>query len=189
MIQREHINVPNLLSGYRLVLFPVLVYLLLTDNYKPFQILFIINLITDILDGFIARRFNLQTAFGARLDSLADMGSYAVAIAAMFLWYFDSFGNLLWLFIFFLAAYAAAMLFSMVKFGQFPSLHLYSCKTAGYVQGIFFFVLFTYGFVRWLFILGMIVGCLAYLEELAVLIKLSELKSNVKSIFKLKNNA
>ena len=47
------------------------------------MLFFAINLITDILDGFIARRFNMETEFGARLDSLADIGTYAMAFIGM----------------------------------------------------------------------------------------------------------
>lgn len=46
-----------------------------------FSLLFI-NLATDILDGFIARRLKWESELGARLDSLADLGSYAMAFEA-----------------------------------------------------------------------------------------------------------
>ena len=38
----------------------------------PFWVLYLIAGITDILDGFLARRWDVESKFGARLDSLAD---------------------------------------------------------------------------------------------------------------------
>ena len=78
------INVPNGLSLYRLWMFPAIVLLCLTGAEQLFAVFICINLITDILDGLIARTFKLQTRFGARLDSLADVTTYISAILGLF---------------------------------------------------------------------------------------------------------
>jgi len=54
-------HVPNALSVYRIIMFPVLLYLVYLRNELLFSWLICINLLTDIADGWIARRFNLQT--------------------------------------------------------------------------------------------------------------------------------
>ena len=47
--------------------------LLLVDAMTlPFWVLYLIAGVTDMLDGFLARRWGLESKFGARLDSLAD---------------------------------------------------------------------------------------------------------------------
>ena len=47
--------------------------LLLVDAMTmPFWVLYLIAGLTDILDGFLARRWGVESKFGARLDSLAD---------------------------------------------------------------------------------------------------------------------
>src|SRR6476659_3884723 len=58
-------NIPNALSAYRLAMAPVLTGLALTGREKPFVILIVVSLITDIMDGLIARAFRLQSQFGA----------------------------------------------------------------------------------------------------------------------------
>ena len=78
--REKHLNVPNVLSFYRLISFPVVLFFILTNRESVFVILLIINLITDILDGAVARIFNLRTEFGAKLDSLADDGTIILAI-------------------------------------------------------------------------------------------------------------
>jgi len=77
-------NLPNSLSLYRLLMSPYILYLGFNGQESLFAILLTINLVTDVLDGLIARCFNLQTEFGARLDSIADFGTYISAIAGVF---------------------------------------------------------------------------------------------------------
>ena len=60
----------NLLSASRIVL--CLPLLLMDAMTVPFWVLYLIAGLTDILDGFLARRWGVESNFGARLDSLAD---------------------------------------------------------------------------------------------------------------------
>ena len=79
------LNVPNLISLYRLLIFPVILYFALTGREQWYVILLCISLISDVLDGNIARIFKLQTNFGAALDNLADIFTYAMALLGLFL--------------------------------------------------------------------------------------------------------
>ncbi len=54
-----------------------------------FAIFFCINLVTDILDGLIARVYNMQTELGVKLDSLADMGLYINTLIGGFIFRWD----------------------------------------------------------------------------------------------------
>ncbi|NIQ57012.1 MAG: CDP-alcohol phosphatidyltransferase family protein, partial [Gammaproteobacteria bacterium] len=63
---------PNLLSGTRLALIPVLWALALRGDTWAVGIGLVAAGITDVLDGHLARRLNATTAAGAALDSLAD---------------------------------------------------------------------------------------------------------------------
>ena len=63
-------RIPNLLSMSRIVL--CLPLLLVDAMTMPFWILYLIAGLTDMLDGFLARRWGVESKFGARLDSLAD---------------------------------------------------------------------------------------------------------------------
>ena len=168
-------------------MFPVLLILIYKGEENLFSILFVINIITDILDGWIARKFDASTPLGAKLDSLADIGSYILAVIAIFHFHWESFEPYKWWFFSFLFLYVFAILFSLIKFKIFPSLHLYSFKFAGYVQGIFLVVLFGYQFIPGLFITAMLVGIIANIEELASLIKLKIMKSNIQTFFKIEN--
>ena len=66
------INLPNLLTTLRLVLIPFYIFLFLNGNYISSGVIFIIAVSTDLLDGYIARKFNMETKLGKLLDPLAD---------------------------------------------------------------------------------------------------------------------
>ena len=65
-------NVPNVLTMLRLALIPGFVVLFCTGHDKWALITFIVASVTDFLDGYIARKHNLITAFGKLMDPLAD---------------------------------------------------------------------------------------------------------------------
>lgn len=65
-------NVPNVLTGLRVLAAPLLAWFLMRGQYDYALYTFILAAITDALDGFIARHFNQYTEFGAALDPLAD---------------------------------------------------------------------------------------------------------------------
>lgn len=80
----ELFTVPNMLSILRLLLIPVIVYLYCyAHNYTWTVIVVLFSSFTDIVDGFIARRFNLITDFGKFLDPLADKATQIVVLGCL----------------------------------------------------------------------------------------------------------
>ncbi len=177
------LNIPNILSLYRLIMFPFILVLALLGIERWFVILFCINLITDILDGFIARRFNLVTKFGAALDNLADMGTYVLAILGVFLFKWQDFKPHVWLLYLFLTIFIISYIVAFFRFGKIPGMHLYSPVIAGYLQGAFFFVLFVWGFNLWFYFIAVGWGVLAYIDKILVLLKTNDIKPGLKGIY------
>lgn len=70
----KHIfTLPNIMSFFRICLIPVIVWLYcIKKNYTFTGFIIIISGLTDILDGFIARKFNLISDLGKILDPIAD---------------------------------------------------------------------------------------------------------------------
>lgn len=181
--QENLLNVPNALSAYRLFALPFILYAIYTVNRNLFILLISINLISDILDGLIARLFNLQTEFGAKLDSVADIGTYLMAFLGMITLEKAFVSSYKVEFIILIALWIIPQLCALIKFRRFPSFHLWSYKVTGYVQGIFIFSYFTVGFYQPYFYLMLLISSLAYLEELILVLMLPQLRSNLKSIF------
>lgn len=65
-------NIPNLITVFRIVLVPLIVWLIITGQMMLAFALFAVAGLSDGVDGFIAKRFNKQTELGAYLDPLAD---------------------------------------------------------------------------------------------------------------------
>ena len=85
MISR--ISTPNLLTGFRIILMPVLVIVFyrapLEWRYLGSAAVFTLASITDWLDGYLARRWGQVTPFGAFLDPVADKLTVAVALVLL----------------------------------------------------------------------------------------------------------
>ena len=65
-------NIPNLITLARMVMTPVAVQAIVSQRYLPAFLIFLLAGVSDAVDGFIARRFDLRTELGAYLDPLAD---------------------------------------------------------------------------------------------------------------------
>ncbi len=176
-------NIPNILSLYRLLSFPIVLMFLLAGNEKIFVILLVINLVTDVLDGFIARVFHMETEIGARLDSFADIGTYILAILGVFLFKWADFMPVQVYFYIFLGLFLLPILITLIKFGRTSSLHLYSSKIAGYIQGFFFFTLFVFGFYPWFFWIMLMSGYIAFSEGVIIHLISKEIRSNAKGLY------
>ena len=70
--ERCQMNLPNKLTVARVIAVPFFIALYMTGYFLPALILFILASLTDMLDGKIARKYNLVTNFGKIMDPLAD---------------------------------------------------------------------------------------------------------------------
>ena len=74
--KKEIFTIPNLLSFFRLILIPVymIIYLKASEisDYIIAGVILAFSCLTDMIDGKIARKFNMITTFGKFLDPLAD---------------------------------------------------------------------------------------------------------------------
>ena len=72
--------IPNILTLFNLFLGCVITLLLVEDNLsiESISFLILITLFFDFMDGFIARKFNLESKLGGQLDSLADLISFGL---------------------------------------------------------------------------------------------------------------
>lgn len=176
-------TIPNILSLYRLLIFPFILYLVISNQEKLFVVFIAISLITDVLDGAIARGFHLQTKLGAKLDSWADTGVFIAAFLAVYKFRLADITGLYWLFILYFISWLFSYLVVFIKFKGIIGLHTYMFKSAGYLQGIFLFVWFVFGFQPWLCYLALGWGIIACLEEIIIILMIPEPMTNVKGLY------
>jgi CDP-diacylglycerol--glycerol-3-phosphate 3-phosphatidyltransferase len=83
-------QIPNALTVFRLILIPVFVALLLAadgGHSWPAAIVFAVAGVTDQVDGWLARRWHVESSFGKIADPLADR--LMIDAAVLLLWYAD----------------------------------------------------------------------------------------------------
>lgn len=181
--QENRINIPNMLSFYRLLAIPFIVWSLIQDNQTLFITLICVNLITDILDGLIARAFNMCTEFGAKLDSLADISTFLLSISGFIIFEKTFVTQHKVAFITLFSFYAIPQITSLIKFSRPTSFHLYSNKIVGYIQGIFIFTFFVFGYHKIYFYFMVVSSCLADFEVFVLVLLLPKIVSNAQSVF------
>lgn len=179
----ENINIPNLLSFYRLLAFPLILYFIIAGKENLFSIFLVINLLTDVADGFIARRFKMETELGARLDSAADNLTYLLAFAGIYAFKLEEFLPYKVSFLIFIGSLLFTIVVSLIKFRRLPSFHLYMTKISGYIQGAFFICLFTVGFIVPFYYFMIIWGILGAIEHITIQLIIPEMRSNVKGLY------
>jgi CDP-diacylglycerol--glycerol-3-phosphate 3-phosphatidyltransferase len=77
------ITIPTWLTIFRILTIPVMVATFYWDHPKSHYItttVFVLGALTDILDGWVARRFNMGSDFGAFLDPVADKLAVAITL-------------------------------------------------------------------------------------------------------------
>ncbi len=63
---------PNFLTFLRILLVPFIIFFYINKYYIIASIFFILAIITDLIDGLMARKYNKETKLGAFIDPLAD---------------------------------------------------------------------------------------------------------------------
>ena len=84
-------TIPNIMSAFRLVLIPFIIWTYYADEYSMTAALVLVSGVTDILDGMIARKFNMVSDLGKALDPFCDKVTHAALIICLmhryiFLW-------------------------------------------------------------------------------------------------------
>lgn len=89
--KKEVFTIPNFLSLFRLLLIPVYVYLYLTaettTDYVAAGSVLALSCLTDLVDGKIARKFNMISRLGIILDPVADKATQAALLLCLSLKY------------------------------------------------------------------------------------------------------
>jgi len=183
MKKKEFWTIPNMITLYRLLMVPVILYFAISGREKLFAIFLIINLLSDIIDGYIARRFKMETEIGARLDSFADNFNYVLAFIGLFIFKMDDLRPHLVSFIIFTGMLVLTVIVPLIKFRKFPSFHLYTTKIGGYIQGFFFVCLFTVGFITPFYYLMIVWGIIGAIECITIDMLIPEMRSNVKGLY------
>lgn len=179
---QSKLTLPNLLTGFRFVAAPVLLWLAWHGYPIAFMGLLAFTFLTDLLDGMAARLTGQVTQFGAALDSWADVIIYlTIALCSWWLWP-EVVSRELFYVILIVASCLLPALAGMLKFGQFTSYHTWVVKIAAVAMGLTLYILFLGG-PTWPFRVAAVLCILAAIEEIVITWLLPEPESNLRSVW------
>jgi cardiolipin synthase len=174
----------NLITFYRLVAALPLVFLLIERQFSLFKWLLALSFFTDAIDGWLARRFQVISLLGARMDSIADDLTILVAILGV-VYLRPGFVRSEWLPVGIMAVlYLIQNALALVRYRKLTSFHTYIAKAAAVLQG-FFLVLFFFLPEPLLFIFYLTAGVtiIDLAEEILLVLVLPQWEANVKGLY------
>lgn len=176
-------SVPNLVTGLRLALVPVVVGAALAGAPADLVLLLMAACFaTDLADGLLARVLNAASAFGARLDSIADFVFYmSIPLVGWLVWPEILRREALW-FAGAVASILAPALIAFVKFRATSGYHTWLAKLSAFSMGLGVLVLFALD-VGWVFRLAVCLALLAALEEILITLVLTDPREDVRSLW------
>lgn len=174
------ISIPNAVSMLRILMAPVMMVLAMLQMPALFLAAVMFSGITDVLDGYLARRLNQVTDFGSHLDSWGDFIVYScMATGALLLWPEIVLQERLW-FVVIVLSFTLPAIVGVIKFGAFTSYHTWSVKLAVFISFIAYLLLFT-ELSQWPFRLAAIMCAIAGIEEIIMTLLLKHEHADVRS--------
>jgi CDP-diacylglycerol--glycerol-3-phosphate 3-phosphatidyltransferase len=140
-------------------------------------------LLTDILDGQIARAFAFESRAGAILDSIADTALMLAAVYGVWAFHRQVMTDNPFVCGTAVGLWVLEDVLALVRYGRLSSFHTYLSKLTANVLGAFVAVLFVFGFNAWMFNLAVGLAILASIEELALLAMLPEWRADVRGLW------
>jgi len=172
----------TLLTLFRIAVAPVI--LLFAFNDIPvFKWLLLSAFITDSLDGFFARHWDVTSKLGAKLDSLADDILFIVCMVLLVRSHFEVLAENT-----FILSITLILFFSKMAILYFrhkkivSSMHTYLTKAAAVMQALFFIECMFFGPGVFLFKLAIGTTMLALVEEIVIISTVKEIKENMKGL-------
>lgn len=158
---------------------------LFLHRMELFRWLLLACLVSDFLDGWIARTFHLASKLGAALDSVADVLTLSLAAAGLVVFerpfvsqHHRGLLLLVGLFVLELTA-------SLVRYGRPSSFHTLLAHVSAYLTGAFLISIFFWGYINWLYYPALSISLLELAEEMALICLLPEWRTDVGGIYRL----
>ena len=174
----------NGITLYRLVAAPVLIVLAFTRNLDVFKWLLAISFFTDLIDGYLARKFKVTSIAGARLDSIADDLTIVAGMAGLFLFKPEFVTQEALTLCIVFGLFFIQMAMALLKYGKITSFHTWLAKTAAIFQGTFLILCFFLPQpLNILFYITAGITALELIEEIVLVVIMHRWKANVKGLY------
>jgi phosphatidylglycerophosphate synthase len=174
----------NGITVYRIIAAPFLLILLFNGQAGIFKWLLAVSFFTDLIDGFLARKFKVASVLGTRLDSVGDDLTVLVAMIGLFVLKTDFVKQQQYIFILLLVLFIIESGYAFMRYGKMTGFHTWLAKTAALLQGVFLLlVFFTDKPCMFLFYAAAIITMLQLVEEIILVNLLPQWQTNVKGLY------
>ena len=174
----------NGITLYRIIAAPFLLVLIFTGQYELFKWLLGLSFFTDMIDGFLARKYKVASIMGTRLDSVGDDLTVLVGIIALFVTKLEFIKEQKFIFLLLLVLFLVQTIYALTRYGKMTNFHTYLAKTAALLQGIFLLVTFFSDEPDLiLFYAAAIITILELIEEIILVKILPNWETNVKGVY------
>jgi phosphatidylglycerophosphate synthase len=172
------LNAPNTVSLLRIALVPLLLWLAWIRQ-PAFVYILAVSLMSDVLDGYLARRLNQQTRLGAQLDSWGDLLTVLIYVpAALWLQPVELRLSLAYVEVA-VTSYSLPIVLGLVKYHRLTSYHTRLMTITAYAMGIAM-VCFFAGWSAIPFRCACVLLLFASIEEVMITTALPEWVENVR---------
>lgn len=174
----------NGITLYRIFAAPFLLILILNGRLDVFKWLLGLSFFTDLIDGYLARKYQVTSMLGARLDSIGDDLTVLVAMIALLVTQPAFIKQQIVIFIILLALFLIQAIYAFIRYGKFTSFHTYLAKASALLQGLFFLAFFFLDRPNMvLFYIAAIVTMLELIEETILVGMVKEWQTNVHGVW------
>ncbi len=174
-------TLPHLLSLFRLASMPALLVLAWTGRDYGFVALLAAMLLSDVLDGWLARHLGVESELGARLDSCGDLATWlSLPICVWWLWPELVIDQAVFV-VLIAQAYLLPIAAGLTKFHRLTSYHTRGAKASAVAMGAAFVPLVGYG-EPLPFQLATALFCVSAFEELAITATLPHWRADVPTL-------
>ena len=150
---QEMFHSANLISAMRILIAPLLFVFAFRQMEAWFLGTLIFSGLTDVLDGYIARRLHQVSALGAHLDSWGDFVIYSTMAACAWILWPELTQQMLLPYTLILFSFLLPAWVGLVKFGKLSGYHTWSVKVAVLSTFVGYIALYT-GLAAWPFALA-----------------------------------
>jgi len=140
-------------------------------------------LISDAVDGFLARKLKITSKRGAALDSFGDVLTFTIGLAGLYVFEPAFIKEKLIFILIAVVPYFIQLGFAYIRYGRPTSFHTYMAKIAAVIQGSFLIWAFFFGVPEGLFYIVVAISVIETFEEIALMAIFKKWTTDVKGLY------
>lgn len=174
----------NGITFYRVIAAPFLVYLIIAGKYDIFKWLLAVSFFTDLIDGYLARKFKVTSILGTKLDSIGDDLTVLAGIIGLFIINPEFILQHKYLFLIPFVLLVLQITYALIRYKKMTTFHTYLAKIAAILQGVFLILFFLMSEpILILFYAAVFITSIELIEEIILVYLLPEWETNVRGLY------